>query len=167
VTDPHITLKKPEKDDLDFIQWLWSDQETMKSVGGPVIMNDQEADEWFRRMVDPGSQENRYRLILNLQGIPIGEISYHRLDPRMLCAEFNIKIASQYRGKGFAGQAMLLFLDEYFNIVGGQVMIDKIALSNLIGQRALLEFGFEHEPSSSEYFLVKITRKIFNKKYQY
>jgi RimJ/RimL family protein N-acetyltransferase len=166
VSNTHITLKKPERDDLDFIRWLWSDPETMAPVGGPVLLDDQTACNWFHRMIDPGSLENCYRLIQDQSGNHVGEISYHRLDLDLMRAEFNIKIACQHRGNGYAHQAMIIFLDEYFNHFDGRILIDKVASSNIRGQQVLLEFGFEHDPSASEYFLVIMTKEKFNSIYQ-
>ena len=44
-----ITLKTPTLEDMKFIQWLWSDPETMEPVGGPIILDDQEAGMGWKR----------------------------------------------------------------------------------------------------------------------
>ncbi len=161
-----IKLKKPEWTDIKFIQWLWSDPETMKPVGGPIILDDKKAKIWFERMIEPGNQTDSYRLILNQDRISIGEISFHRLVRESMTADFNIKIANKYRNKGYSKEAMVLFLDYFFNEVGGLVLKDEVALDNELGQQALLSFGFKHDPAVKEVFMLKITREHFNSLYQ-
>jgi len=161
-----IKLKKPEWNDIKFIQWLWSDPETMKPVGGPIILDDQKAKVWFERMIAPGRHTDSYRLILNQDLISVGEISFHRLIPETMTADFNIKIANKYRSKGYSKEAMVLFLDYFFNEIGGLVLKDEVALENELGQQALLSFGFKHDPSVKKVFMLKITRKHFNNLYQ-
>jgi SAM-dependent methyltransferase len=87
------------------------------------------------------------------------------LDPDGMTAEFNIKIASTERGKGYAREAMLLFLDYFFNHFEGRVLIDDVALDNCAGQQALLRFGFEHDPTPEEVVRLRMTREQYNDLY--
>lgn len=163
--EDYIELRLPTENDLQFIRWLWSDPETMKPVGGPIRLSDDQAQHWFARMIKPGSPTDCYRLIFNEKNEPVGEISFHRLNPGTMTAEFNIKIAVTNRGKGYAKRAMIIFLDFFFNQFGGQVMVDNIALDNYEGQQVLLRFGYEHDPSVNNVFRVKITRDRYNNLY--
>ena len=160
--EDRIQLKSPEWDDIHFIRQLWGDPETMQPVGGPVIYADEQAEEWFARKIDPGNPTDCYRLILGHENRPVGEISFHHLDAESMTASFNIKIMHAERGKGYAKEAMRIFLNQFFNQRGGRVMIDDVALDNVGGQQALLRFGFEHDPSASEVFRLRITRERFN-----
>jgi len=160
--DFRIELKLPEKEDMGYIRWLWSDPETMEALGGPVLLTDEEADRWYAYMVDPGRPTECYRLILNEEGDPIGEVSLHQLDLKTKVAMFNLKIVHSERGKGYGREAMLLFLDYFFNELGGCKMLDELALNNLRGQQVLLRFGFVHDPRPKENFCVSITREQFN-----
>lgn len=94
-----IELHIPSEDDMRFIRYLWSDPETMQPVGGPVYLSNEQASDWFTRMIRPGNSTDCYRLIFTGQNKPIGEISSHNLDSASMTAEFNIKIASAERGK--------------------------------------------------------------------
>jgi RimJ/RimL family protein N-acetyltransferase len=82
-----------------------------------------------------------------------------------MAAEFNIKIASTKRGKGYAKKAMLLFLDFFFNQVGGRIMLDDVALDNHRGQHILLDFGFERDPKIDNVFRLFLTRERYNRLY--
>jgi hypothetical protein len=51
--------------------------------------------------------------------------------------------------------------EETNKYTGGTVIYDDIALENIPGQQALLKFGFEHDPSVQDVFLVKLTKEGF------
>ncbi len=157
-----IQLRKPQWKDMQFIRWLWSDPETMEPVGGPIQLSEEEARRWFEEKIDPGSQRDCYQLILDQENHPVGEISYHHLDPESMTASFNVKIAHAERGKGYAREAMQLFLDEFFNQFGGRALVDDVALDNIAGQQALLQFGFEHDSSVGGVFRLRMTRERFH-----
>jgi RimJ/RimL family protein N-acetyltransferase len=159
-------LKIPTREDLEFIRWLWSDPETMDPVGGPIHLSEKDLDGWFRGMVSPGSSTDKYQLILDPDQNPIGEISFHRLDPETMTAELNIKIAGEHRRRGYAKAALIRFLDDFFNEFGGRVLIDKVGLNNLTGLKVLMDFGFQHKSREEDYHLLEITRDEFNVIYQ-
>jgi RimJ/RimL family protein N-acetyltransferase len=150
---------------MKFIRWLWSDPETMRPVGNAFDLTDQEAHEWFVRSINPGSPEDCYLLIFTKQGQPVGEISFHRLHRQSMTADFNLKIVHKERRKGYAKEAMLLFLDYFFNCLKGRVLIDDVALDNKAGQQTLLSFGFEHDPKVKDVFSLLMTRERYNTLY--
>ncbi len=160
-----IQLRPPRWEEMQFVRWLWGDPETMKPVGGPINLTEDEARDWFVGMVDPGRQTDCYCLIFNEENRAVGEISFHRLDPQGVVADFNLKIASTKRRKGYAREAMLLFLDYFFNCFGGYILTDDIALDNQAGQHVLLRFGFEHDPSVEGVFRLRMTQERYNTLY--
>jgi RimJ/RimL family protein N-acetyltransferase len=158
-----VALRPPTPSDLDFIRWLWSDPETMRPVGGPVELTDEGARRWFAAMVDPGSPGDVYRLIVDGGGMSVGEISFHWLQSGTMTAELNVKVASPYRGNGYARAAMRTFLDSFFHEIGGRVMIDDLAVGNVGGQQALLRFGFERVDGGPAVRL-RLTREAFEER---
>jgi RimJ/RimL family protein N-acetyltransferase len=160
--EKNITLKIPQWEDMPFIRWLWGDPATMDPVGGQIHLTNEQAQHWFERMTNPRNQRDCYRLIVAEGNRRVGEISYHRWDPDTKSATFNLKVADRERGRGYAKAAMLLFLDDFFNRLGGRVLVDDVALENSAGQQALVRFGFEHDPSVKEVFLACMTWERFN-----
>jgi RimJ/RimL family protein N-acetyltransferase len=156
-----VHIRPPTWDEMEYIRWLWSDPETMEPVGGPVLMTEEQARSWYARKVEPGSPVDCYQLILNEENLPVGEVGFHHLDLQTMTASFNIKVAAAERGKGYAREAMLLFLDYYFHELGGQTMVDDVALDNSVGQEALLRFGFEHDPVPEKVFRLRMTRQRY------
>jgi RimJ/RimL family protein N-acetyltransferase len=144
-----------------YVRFLWADAATMELVGGPVHFTENQSAEWFRKMIDPGDMHNCYRLICDEDGLPVGEISYHRLDLDSMTAEFNVKIEARFRGRGFARSAMREFLSEYFMHLGGHALNDDVAASNLAGQRLLESFGFDPTLESQLWRRFTMTRERF------
>ncbi|MBU0494655.1 MAG: GNAT family N-acetyltransferase [Chloroflexi bacterium] len=157
---PRVCLRPPRWDEMAFVRWLWADEETMRPVGGPVLLDDEQAREWFARVVDPGSPTVCYCLILDEFDRPIGEISYHHLDPTEMTAHLNIKIAALHRGRGYAREALTAWAAHFFQ-QGGRMLIDDVALDNVGGQQALLGLGFRHDPDAPDVFRLILTRAAF------
>lgn len=157
-----IQLRPPRSEEMKFVRWLWSDPETMGPVGGAFDLTDQQAHEWFTREINPGKPEDCYLLVLTNEGQSVGEISFHRLHRQSMTAELNLKIAHKERRKGYAKEAMLLFLDYFFNSLKGRVLVDDVALDNKAGQQALLSFGFEYDPKVKDVFRLLMTQERYN-----
>ena len=156
-----VCLRPPRLADLDFIRALWADRETMAPVGGPVILDDAQARRWYARLVNPGQPSDLYCLVW-AHGQPVGEVSFHRLDPATMTADFNVKILAARRGRGYGRAAMRLLLDHFFNHLGGRLMTDDLAPDNLVGQAALRRFGWEHDPGATGVCRLRLTRDRFN-----
>lgn len=161
-----VLLRKPSFEELDYVKWLWADEETMKATGGPILLKEEEKKRWYEIMVSPSNGKHFYCLIFNEENKPVGEVSFHQYDKIAKTAEFNIKIAYDQRGKGYASEAAKLMLDYYFNVWNGEIMRDSIAASNTLGQKALLHLGFEKVHSTEEICLVALTKEKFNRTYK-
>jgi RimJ/RimL family protein N-acetyltransferase len=133
----------------------------MAAVGGPIDMSSDQADAWFARYVDPGNPADRYRLIIDPSGNPVGEISCHRMDWKTMTAEFNLKVQHSVRGRGYGTAAMLIFLREFFVDLGGREMVDPIAVGNVAGQEALIKFGFEHDSTRDGIMVLRMSAERF------
>jgi RimJ/RimL family protein N-acetyltransferase len=157
-----VLLRHPAIADLPYLRRLWADPDTMRAVGGPIVIDEQQALRWFAKMIDPGSDNDRYFLICGKDGTPVGESSFHRYDPQAKTAELNIKIEAGKRYQGHGPEALRLLLDYFFGEFGGEVMLDPIALENRNGQRAIARFGFERDPSRTDVFLLRMTKQRYH-----
>jgi len=158
---PRVRLRPPRWAEMAFVRWLWADEETMRPVGGPVRLGDDEARAWFARVVDPGSPTDRYCLIHDERDRLIGEVSFHRLDRARMTAYFNLKVAAPFRGRGYGREAMGVFLAHFFHRLGGREMVDDVAPDNVAGQQALLRCGFQHDPTVTDTRRLRLTRERF------
>jgi RimJ/RimL family protein N-acetyltransferase len=137
----------------------------MAPVGGTFEFPESKEREWFERMVHPGSLKNCYCLIFNEKGIPVGEISFHHWDSESRSAELNVKVLASHRGHGYAKDAMRVFMGHFFGAVGGEVMIDDVALDNLGGQRLLNSFGFTQDEDTVDVCRMIMTRESYVSQY--
>ena len=157
----NLFIRHPRLEELPYIQKLWADPLTMAEVGGPIHLTDEQAQNWFARMVSPGRKTDKYFLIFNEKDQPVGEISFHRYDKETGAAEFNIKIEHRHRGRGYAKQAVPLLLRYFFFDFGGKMMLDPVALDNQPGQKALIKLGFKKDASLQDVCLLKMTKEEF------
>jgi RimJ/RimL family protein N-acetyltransferase len=160
---PTLYLQPPAPGDMAFVRWLWSDAETMRAVGGPVDLSEDQALRWYERVVDPGRGTDGYCLIRLLDATPVGEISFHRLDPRRMAADLNIKVLASMRGRGLGREAMRRFLEYFFDEFGGRLLADDLAPGNAAGQAALARFGFRRVPSTGDAVRFELTDTEFRK----
>jgi 8-oxo-dGTP pyrophosphatase MutT (NUDIX family)/RimJ/RimL family protein N-acetyltransferase len=154
-----VYIKKPDFEELNYVEELWADEETMVEVGGCIAFPMERRNDWYKRMVDPTDSRNFYCLIYTNDNVPVGEVSFHRFDEVDKKADFNIKIQNKYRGKGYAKEAMHLLLSYYFYDYGGQVIYDNVA--NEKGQKSLENFGFEMVSRTDNEILFCLTRDKF------
>ncbi|MFD3157727.1 GNAT family N-acetyltransferase [Haloimpatiens sp. FM7330] len=155
-----IYIKQPEFCELFYVKKLWSDKETMNDVGGPIDFPEKRWECWYKRMVRPGDGKNFYCLIYNNENKVVGEVSFHRYDEENKVAEFNVKIESKYRGRGYGKEAIKLVLNYYFYEFGGQVMMDEVINEN--GIQTLKKFGFEVVSQTENSTVFRMTKKRFN-----
>ena len=153
-----VRLRVPTRADLPFIRALWADPQTMGAVGGPVALTAERAEAWFRRMVDPGAPTDRYFLIEDARGRPVGEISFHRRDLARDTAGLNVKVLASARGAGFGRAALEAFLSWYFADFGGAEITDDLRPDNEGGRRLMEQFGFVHDPSFAGVHFMRLTR---------
>lgn len=154
-----VYIKKPEIEELNYIAELWSDCETMADVGGAVPLPIEKRKAWYERMVNPTDGKNFYCLIYTLDNVPVGEVSFHRFDKAEGKADFNVKVQSKYRSKGYAKEAIQLLLGYYFYDFGGQVIYDDVM--NEKGQKALGNFGFDVVSKTYSQILFMMTKGRF------
>jgi RimJ/RimL family protein N-acetyltransferase len=157
----HDTLRTPTVADLQYLRRLWANPVTMKDVGGPIEIDQERALRWHAKTVAPGSDADRCFLICGKDGEPVGEIGFHRYDPATRTAELNIKIEASKRYQGYGPEALWLLLGYFFGAFGGEVMLDPVKLENRNGQRAIARFGFEHDPTRTDVFQLRMTKQRF------
>ena len=156
-----LYLRLPHLDELTFIRALWGDPETMALIGGPVDFPEPKAREWYADMVAPGGPANCYCLIFTQDHTPIGEISFHRWDPKARSAVLNVKVLAAQRGHGYAKDAILALLALFFGRVGGRLMTDDVANDNRPGQHLLFSLGFDRDDAVADVCRMVMTRRMY------
>lgn len=156
-----VRLRLPRRGELPFIRTMWGDPETMEPVGGPVDFPEARADDWFARMIQPGNPADCYCLIINEDGAPVGEVSFHHWNPQQRSADLNIKILAAQRRHGNAKDALDTFLEFFFVRVGGRLLTDDVAEANRAGQQLLTSLGFASDNSVQEICRMTMTKQVY------
>lgn len=138
-----VCVETPSEKDIEYIMHLWADKQTMADVGRIVEMTAEQMHDWYERVVNPGDGTHCYTLI-HYEGVPAGEVSFHRYDSAEGKAEFNIKVEHRYRGRGIALIAGKMLLEIFFNDYSGKIMEDRIAAGNSGAESLLEKLGFVH-----------------------
>lgn len=155
----NIYIKQPDYKDFTFISRLWSDEETMKDIGG--IFNFPE-DKWkmfYKKMVQPTDGKNFYCLVYTIRDKAVGEVSFHGYDSVTKIARFNLKIHHRYRNKGYGEEALRLLFEYYFLEFGGEMIMDSIPTEN--GVRIAKKLGFQEIREYKDGTKMKITKEDF------
>lgn len=137
----NVYIKQPELHELAFVSKLWTDEETMKDIGGVFNFPESRWEMFYKKMVCPTDGKNFYCLVYNTRDKAIGEVSFHGYDSATRIARFNVKIHHRYRNKGYGEEAVKLLLEYFFFDFGGEMIMDNI--STEAGLNVANKLGFE------------------------
>lgn len=154
-----VYIKQPEYRELLFVSKLWSDEETMKDIGGVFNFPESKWDMFYRKMVKPSDGKNLYFLVYTIRDKAIGEVSFHGFDSATRIARFNVKIHHRYRNKGYGEEAVRLLLEYYFLEFGGEMIMDNI--STEAGIKVATKLGFKALRKYKDETPVRISRNEF------
>ena len=146
---------KPRYEDLWFRRALLADEETMsynRAWGGTIAFPEEDWRDWYDHWLDGEETERYYRYLRNEDGRFVGEIAFH-YDAELGAHLANVIILSQYRHRGYGGQALEL-LCEAAREKGIGVLYDDIAVDNP-AITLFLRHGFEEEYRTEEKIFLK------------
>jgi RimJ/RimL family protein N-acetyltransferase len=93
-------------------------------------------------MFDDWGLERRTWAIENAQTQLIGRISLREIEPRLGQARLGISMGAPYVGRGMGSEALRLFLDQYFGLLGFSIMVLDVAAPNQRAVRCYQRLGF-------------------------
>lgn len=145
----NVYIKSPEFHELSYVAKLWSDEETMKDIGGVYKFPEGKWEMFYKKMIYPTDGKNFYCLVYTIRDKAIGEVSFHGYDSATKIARFNLKIHHRYRNKGYGQEAIKLLLEYYFLQFGGEMIMDNVhteeglALADKLGFKAFRNYKGE------------------------
>ena len=154
-----VYIKQPQYKDLAFVQRLWSDEETMRDIGGTFAFTEEKWEMFYKKLVFPTDGKNFYCLVYTFRDKAIGEVSFHGYDSVTKIARFNVKIHYRYRNKGYAEEALKLMLEYYFLEYGGEMMMDSIPTD--AGVSVARKLGFTEVGTYKDGVKVKLAKEDF------
>lgn len=158
-----IYIKQPELSEMEFVSKLWSDEDTMRDIGGVYDISEKKWEKFYNSMIKANDKKNFYCLIYTVDDDkPVGEVSFHGYDCVTKSARFNIKILYSERRKGYGEEAFNLLLEYYFFEFGGKMIIDNVTTRE--GFNLVKKFGFEVTGQYNEEIAVRLTKDNFSHK---
>lgn len=150
-----LILYEPKYEDLWFRQMMLADEETMSynhAWGGTISWPKEKWKDWYNYWISAPGGTRYYRYLINSDGQFVGEIAYH-YDPDIHHEIANVIIYSQYRGKGYGGEALDLLCSAAKDN-GVSDLYDDIAIDNP-GIKLFLKHGFTEEYRTEEKIFLK------------
>ena len=113
---PRIRLRGVEPEDAAFF-FAWNrDAEMMRGldeIWPPSTLAGTQ--EWIRKLsVEKPAKDEIFCVIEELTGMPVGSINAHTTNPRHGTFRYGIAVHRDYRGRGYAGEAIVIFLRYFF-----------------------------------------------------
>lgn len=140
ISNENIKIETIKAEDMDFIQKLWADEESMLAAGGVYIIKDQDKETMFT-ILNKGEDINNHYIVFN-DTEAVGDMTIRKFDEKKT-AQLDMKILHAMRNKGYGKAALKLVLDHFFNTLGGEEIFFELWLVNYFAIHKLKEYGFE------------------------
>ncbi len=136
---------EPEDDAL-FFRWNM-DSERARHLDFVWPPTSREATrDWTERQSRRRLDDDEFHWVIESQdGEPVGSISTHTCNPHNGTFSYGIDIVTEHRGKGYAGEAILLVLRYYFQELRYQKATINVHADNLASIRLHEKLGFKLE----------------------
>lgn len=91
--------------------------------------------------------QRRSWAVENTSGVLIGRISLREIDEQRGQARLGVTFAAPYVGRGLGTEALILFLDYYFETLKYHLMVLDVAAPNVRAVRCYIRLGFQYVES--------------------
>ena len=133
-----LVIRNVEESDCEQLATWWNDGKVMAHAGFPNGLGTS-ADE-IREQLANDDDETRRRLIIDYQGVSIGETSYSNMGDHV--AEMGIKICDEsYQEKGLGKKLLSMLIGELFSKGYSKIILDT-NVKNKRAQHVYEELGF-------------------------
>ncbi|MCL2396663.1 MAG: GNAT family N-acetyltransferase [Defluviitaleaceae bacterium] len=133
-----LTIRRARSYDAAILGKWWRDGQVMAHAGFPLGLDisDEEIKESLER-----DDNNSARLIIEISGTPVGEMSYRKTDENT--AQIGIKICEQnLQGKGHGLRFLKMLINELFTKLSFDRIILDTNLNNIRAQKTYENLGF-------------------------
>ena len=132
-----LRIRNATKEDANILATWWNDGQVMAHAGFPnglIITNEK-----IIAQLSTDSDKTRRRLIIEINDIPVGEMSYRINDEQ---AEIGIKICNvDYQNKGYGPKLLSMLINELFLMGCSKITLDT-NINNTRARRTYEKLGF-------------------------
>ncbi|MEC9209231.1 MAG: GNAT family N-acetyltransferase [Bacteroidota bacterium] len=153
-----IALRLLQDSDLDFLEKIENNKENWKFGSEKKQYSKQELADYITNAKTDISIAKQYRFVIDLKNTPIGFIDLFNYTTRS--AEVGVIITKDYRGKGFATEALNLLTDYAFFVLDINQLYASVTKDNLQSIKLFTSCGFDlqREKTDLDHF-IKLAKK--------
>ena len=135
-----LVIRNARPADAETLCRWWNDGKVMEHAGFPLGLATDAAS--IRSELAADSDEGQRRLMIEIDSVPVGEMSYHRKDGNV--AEIGIKICdSNKHDKGYGSRFLSMLIESLFNDLGFTKIILDTNLKNTRAHHVYEKLGFK------------------------
>lgn len=158
----NISVRHLEEKDMLYIQKLWGDGNTMLESGGAFAIKDEDLNQMFSILRKEDASINNH-FVIETDGKHIGDINIRNYSEDSKKGQIDLKIEYTERKKGYAKEALKLYLDYFFNKLGAEEIYMEFWLENYFVKEKLVEYGFEFASVSDDLYRLNINKESYLK----
>jgi len=138
IKDGELLIRNAEPSDAEQLAAWWNDGKVMAHAGFPNGVGT--TPEQVRKLLESDTDSSR-RCIIELDGVPIGEMNYRDIGGKT--AQIGIKICDfSKQNRGFGTQLLKMFIRELFSTYGFEKIALDTNLKNTRAQHVYEKLGF-------------------------
>ena len=139
ITQDNLTIRNALPGDAPRLRRWWNDGKVMAHAGFPKGLGT--TARRIRRSLKKDSDEHCRRLVIELDGRPIGEMNYRRKDE--ITAEIGIKICDfSEQNKGYGSALLRMLITTLFRDLGYERIVLDTNVNNLRARHVYEKLGF-------------------------
>lgn len=155
-----VNIRLIEKNDMPFVQELWGNEETMLAAGGAYKLKTEDFEKLFHILRKEDDSVNNHYIIETKDKL-IGDISVRKFIDTSRVAQIDMKIDSSERNRGYAKEALELYLNYFFNEIKGNEIVFELWLHNYFVQHKLEDYGFVATFIAEDSNIMSINKDIY------
>ncbi len=153
---PHVRLREPRADDVDTVFELFSDPDTMRYWSRPPMRQRREAEAYVDSIARGFSERSFLNwLVADHDDRMIGSCTLYDIQVPHLRAGIGYALLPQQRGRGLAGEAVMLALGWGFDVLGLHRIEADAHPDNAASRRLLERLGFRFEGLLRQRFVTR------------
>jgi len=140
-----LRLRPAVSADMGLYLWWANDPDVRRSSLQTELISLEQHRHWFHACLS--SDTVLMRVLVDSEGLPVGQIRFERLDGGMHQALVSFSLDRLARGQGFASRLLILGLDAMRHQWGHQMeVVAKVKIDNLASARVFHRAGFRELP---------------------
>ena len=145
----HLVIRLLERQDIEFARQLHNDDSVLLRLSDPSHVSEAQQEGWFES-VSLSRSSRRYLVQERISGDPVGVFRVDSIDHYNRSVCIGLDITKEKRGRGYARESFLYFLDLFLNQQGYHRVYLATLETNKVALNLYHSLGFVEEGRSRE-----------------